>query len=443
MAAIDIPRVAGIALRRPVPGGSLDVLALRRDFPILATEVNGHPLVYLDNAATSQKPRQVIQALVDYYERDNANTDRSAHTLAARATDAYGHTRTRLAQFIGATSPDEVVFTRNTTEALNLVAYSWGQQNIAAGDVIILSQMEHHSNLVPWQRLAEAKGACLQFVPLTPAHEFDLEGFQQLLSPRVKLVAVTHMSNVLGTITPVAEIARLAHAVGATVVVDGAQSVPHLPVDVQQLGCDFFALSAHKMLGPTGVGALWGRQALLEAMPPFLSGGSMIGEVGWTSATWAPLPKKFEAGTPNIADVIAFCAAIDYLDQLGMDAVRRHEQEVGRYALELLRQEHPELTLYGPTDMERRGAVVPFNVRNVHPHDVGQVLDDQGIAVRAGHHCARPLHRVLNAHASVRASFYIYNTREEAESLSRGLDRVKQIFRRAIERPDSRGQNRG
>jgi cysteine desulfurase/selenocysteine lyase len=423
------------------PDAPLDVASIRRDFPILAEEVNGHPLVYLDNAATSQKPRQVIQALVDYYEHRNANVHRSAHVLAVRASDLYERTRTRLAAFINAPEPAEVIFTANTTEALNLVVQSWGGQHIRAGDEIVLTQMEHHSNLVPWQVLAEAKGAHLRFVPLSPTHKFDLAAFTQLLNPRVKLVALPHVSNVLGTISPVAEVARLAHQVGAVVVVDGAQSVPHLPVDVQALGCDFLALSSHKMLGPTGVGALWGRRELLEAMPPFLTGSSMIGEVQWTRSTWAPLPSKFEPGTPNIADVVALGAAIDYLDELGMARVRAHEVELTRYALQTLRERHPELTLYGPSDLDVRGGVVSFNLKGgaVHPHDVAQLLDEQGIAVRAGHHCARPLHGVLGGAASVRASFYVYNSMEEVDALSRGLDVVKRVFRRVLDRPAESG----
>jgi len=423
------------------PRAPLDVASIRRDFPILNETVNGHPLVYLDNAATSQKPRAVIQALVDYYEHHNSNIHRAAHTLAARSTEMYERTRSRLAGFINAPDVSEIVFTRNTTEALNLVAASWGGLNVGPGDEIILTQMEHHSNLVPWQLLAEARGARLRFVPLTPAFKFDLAAYAQLLNPRVKLVALPHVSNVLGTISPVAEVSRLAHEVGAVVVVDGAQSVPHMPVDVQALGCDFFALSSHKMLGPTGIGALWGRTALLEAMPPFLTGGSMIGDVQWTRSTWAPLPQKFEAGTPNIADVVAFGAAVDYLDALGMERVRAHEVELTRYALETLRAQHPELTLYGPSDLDARGGVISFNVKNgaVHPHDVAQLLDEQGIAIRAGHHCARPLHGTLGCVASARASFYIYNTVEEVDALSRGLDVVKRVFRRVIDAPAEGG----
>ncbi|MBI3974730.1 MAG: cysteine desulfurase [Chloroflexi bacterium] len=413
----------------------MDVTAIRHDFPILSREVNGHPLVYLDNAATSQKPRQVIEALVRYYEEQNAGVHRSAHTLAARATDLYEGTRARLAEFIGATDPREIVFTRNTTEAINLVAYTWGQQHIGKGDEIIVSQMEHHSNLVPWQLLAEARGAHLRFAPLTPTHRFDLAAFRGLLNPRVKLVAVTHMSNVLGTITPVSEISRLAHEVGAVVLIDGAQSAPHMPIDIKHLGCDFFALSAHKMLGPTGVGALWGRLELLESMPPFLGGGSMISEVQWTKSTWAPVPQKFEAGVPNIADVVAFSAALEYLGNLGMDTVREHEKGLTKYALTVLRRDHPDLIIYGPNDVEWRGGIVAFNLRGrgegtIHSHDVGQILDDQGIAIRTGHHCCKPLHTLLGAPESARASFYVYNTPDEVDALSRGLHVVKRIFGR-------------
>lgn len=425
-----------VVTEKAMRSSRLDAEAVKRDFPILHTEINGHPLVYLDNAATSQKPRQVIQALVNHYERDNANVHRGAHTLGARVTAAYERTRARLAEFLGADAPEEIIFTRNTTESINLVVSSWGSHNVARGDEIIVSQMEHHSNLVPWQQLAEARGATLRFAPISPTHKFDLHAFGEMLNPRVKVVAVTHMSNVLGTITPIKEVAERAHAVGAIVVVDGAQSAPHLPVDVRDLGVDFFALSAHKMLGPTGVGALWGRRALLEAMPPFMFGGSMIGEVRWTKSTWAPVPQKFEAGTPNIADVVAFGTAIDYLDALGMDAVRDHERELTGYTLDVLRNDHPELTIYGPNDLESRGGVVSFNVRNVHSHDVGQLLDDQGIAIRAGHHCCRPLHSILNATDSARASFYIYNTREDVQALSKGLELVKRVFRRAIERSE-------
>jgi len=418
----------------------LDTDAIRRDFPILSQEINGRPLVYLDNAGTSQKPRQVIQALVEYYERDNANIHRANHTLGARATERYEAARARTAGFINASDPREIVFTRNTTESINLVAYTYGVQNVRKGDEVVVTQMEHHSNLVPWQRLVEAKQAHLKYVPLTPNHKFDVAAFKALLSEKTKLVAISHMSNVLGTISPVAEICRLAHDAGAVVVVDGAQSAPHLPVDVRALGCDFFAFSAHKMLGPTGVGVLWGRLDLLEAMPPFMSGGSMIGQVQWQKSTWAPVPLKFEAGTPNVGDVIAFTTALDYLSAIGMHRVREHERELTDYALHVLKEDHPDLIMYGPTDLDVRGGVVSFNLPDFHPHphDVGQVLDDHGVAVRAGQHCCGPLHLALPAPASARASFYIYNTRADVEALSAGLKQVKKIFGAPRERAPRR-----
>ena len=414
---------------------SLDVETIRRDFPILATQVNGHALVYLDSAATSQKPRQMIDALVGYYSSQNANIHRAAHTLASQATELYETTRQKLARFIGAPSPDEVIFTRNTTEAINLVAGSWGAAKVHAGDEIVLTQAEHHANLVPWQVLAQSRGASLRYAPIDADGLVDLDAYRALLSPRTRVVAITHVSNVLGTIAPVAEMTRLAHAVGAIVVVDGAQSAPHLPIDVAALGCDFFALSAHKMLGPTGVGALWGRRKLLEAMPPFLTGGSMITHVDWDHSTWAPIPQKFEAGTPNIADVIAFGASIDYLEALGMEAVHRHEQEITAYAIATLRERHPAMTIYGTDDTDVRGGVVTFNIRNVHPHDVSEILDGRGIAIRAGQHCAHPLHKVLGTGATARASFYLYNLNREVDALSDGLAQVETVFRRVIDRP--------
>ena len=418
---------------------ALDVPAIRRDFPILETIINGHRLVYLDNAATSQKPRQMIDALVAYYTSQNANIHRAAHTLAATATERYEATRQKLARFIGAPSPEEIIFTRNTTEAVNLVASSWGLANVHAGDAIVMTQAEHHSNLVPWQRVAAATGATLTYLPIDDGGMLDLNAAHALIGPRTRVVAITHMSNVLGTIAPIAEIVRITRekAPGAIVVVDGAQSAPHLPIDVAALGCDFFAISAHKMLGPTGVGALWGRRDLLEAMPPFLSGGSMVGHVTFESTTWAPIPQRFEAGTPNIADVIAFGASIDYLDALGMDAVRHHEREITAYALATLRARHPALTFYATDDTNVRGGVVAFNVRNVHPHDVSELLDGRGIAIRAGQHCAHPLHTVLGAVATCRASFYVYNLNEEVDALSEGLAEVEKVFARAIARPQA------
>jgi cysteine desulfurase / selenocysteine lyase len=391
--------------------------------------VNGHPLIYLDNAATSQKPRQVIDALVDYYTRINANVHRGVHTLSVEATDAYEASRERVARFIGATDSDEIVFVRNTTEALNLVAVSWGRANLGPGDEILSTVLEHHSNLIPWQRVAQDTGARLRLIRLTDAGTIDLDDYRRLLGPRTRVVAMAHASNVLGTITDLGEVAQLAHRVGALVVADGAQSVPHLATDVTTLGADFLAFSGHKMLGPTGIGVLWGRRELLEAMPPFLGGGGMIREVWDDRATWAPLPEKFEAGTPNIADSIAFGAALDYLDALGMANVRAHEIEVTGYALERLASV-PDVAVYGPADPRARTGVVSFNLEGVHPHDVGTVLDEAGIAVRAGHHCCQPLHRQLDLAATLRASFYVYNSVDEVDALVDALATARRMYRR-------------
>jgi cysteine desulfurase / selenocysteine lyase len=391
--------------------------------------VNGHPLIYLDNAATTQKPRQVIDALVDYYTRINANVHRGVHTLSVEATDAYEASRERVARFIGATDSDEIVFVRNTTEALNLVAVSWGRANLGPGDEILATVLEHHSNLIPWQRVAQDTGARLRLIRLTDAGTIDLDDYRRLLGPRTRVVAMAHASNVLGTISDLGEVAQLAHRVGALVVADGAQSVPHLATDVTTLGADFLAFSGHKMLGPTGIGVLWGRRELLEAMPPFLGGGGMIREVWDDRATWAPLPEKFEAGTPNIADSIAFGAALDYLDALGMANVRAHEIEVTGYALERLASV-PDVAVYGPADPRARTGVVSFNLEGVHPHDVGTVLDEAGIAVRAGHHCCQPLHRQLDLAATLRASFYVYNSVDEVDALVDALATARRMYRR-------------
>lgn len=404
----------------------LDVQRIRGDFPILTREVHGHPLVYLDNAATTQKPQQVIDALVHYYSHFNANIHRGIHQLSEEGTEAYESTRSHVARFINAGGPDEVIFTRNTTEALNLVAYTYGRQHVGAGDEIVLTQMEHHSNLIPWQILAAEKGAKLKFIRIDDEGELLREDFD-LIGPKTKIVSIVHMSNVLGTINPVEELAQRAHAVGAVMIVDGAQSAPHLPVDVQALGCDFFAFSAHKMLGPTGVGVLWGKRALLDAMPPFLGGGEMISVVKPETSTWKELPWKFEAGTPNIADVIAFDAALTYLEELGMANVREHEIDMAREAMDRLRTLDGML-IHGPSDPTRRGAAIAFNFGDIHPHDIGQVLDQYGIAVRAGHHCAQPLMRRLDQAATVRASFYIYNTVEEIEILVQALKETAKFF---------------
>ena len=404
-----------------------DVVRRRDDFPVLRREVYpGIPLVYLDSAATSQKPRSVLEAMQSFYELHNANIHRGVHRLAEEATEAYEEARRRVARFIGAGDARQIVFTRNTTEAINLVAHTWARANVRDGDVIVLSEMEHHSNLVPWQMLAAERGLRLEFIPLTDGGELELAALPDLLSLRPKLVGVTHMSNVLGTVNPVEAIIRQAHDAGALVVVDGAQAVPHLPVDVTALAADFYAFSAHKMCGPTGIGALYGRLELLEAMPPFLGGGDMIKRVELRSFEANRVPHKFEAGTPAIAEAIGFGAAADYLAETGRQAIHAHEQAVAGYAIERL-EEIPGVRVFGPP-IERRGGVVSFTLDGVHPHDIAQVLDSEGVAIRAGHHCAMPLHARLGLPASARASFYLYNTESEVDTLVRGLYKVKEVF---------------
>ena len=398
---------------------ALNVEAIRADFPILRREVRGKPLVYLDNAATTQKPRQVIEALTDYYSNTNANIHRGLHTLAEEATAAYEQTRRKTADFIGAAHAQEIIFTRNTTESLNLLAYTLGAR-LRPDDEIILSALEHHSNLVPWQLLAQRSSARLRFIELADDGELDIDQARSLFNPRTRIVSVAHMSNVLGAIAPVAELVEMAHAVDATVILDAAQSAPHMPVDVRALGIDFAAFSAHKMLGPTGVGVLWGRRELLADLDPFLGGGEMISVVNREESTWAPLPHKFEAGTPNIADVIAFSAALDYLSAVGMQAVRDHDHALTAYAMERL-SAIEGLEIYGPPDAGRRGAVVAFNYADIHSHDIATILDGGGIAVRAGHHCAQPLMRALEVPATARASFYLYNQESEIDALVDGL----------------------
>ena len=405
----------------------IDVESTRRDFPILERSVHGRPLVYLDNAATTQKPRAVIDALVHYYENYNANIHRGIHALSEEATARYEEARLKVARFIGAPAAETIVFTRNTTESINLVAHAWGRKHLRAGDEVLLTVMEHHSNLIPWQLLVRDTGAKLRFVDIDDEGRLLWDDFERLLGPRTRLVSVTHMSNVLGTINPIKDIAELAHRQGALVLVDGAQSVPHLPVDVGALDCDFLAFSAHKMLGPTGVGVLYARPGLLEEMDPFLGGGEMIRRVLLEESTWNDVPWKFEAGTPNIADVIAFGAAIEYLQGLGMDAVRAHEREITAYALEAL-SAVPQVTIYGPRDAEARGGVVSFNLGDLHPHDLGTVLDRFGVAVRAGHHCAQPLMRRLGCVATARASFYVYNRLEEVDTLVEGVREADRFF---------------
>ena len=404
-----------------------DAAQRRADFPILTREVRpGVPVVYLDSTATSQKPLTVIEAMNNYYRLSNANVHRGIHALAEEATALYEGGRERVAKFINARTTKEIIFTRNTSEAINLVAYSWGRANIRAGDVIVLTEMEHHSNLVPWQMLAAERGARLEFIPVTDGGELDLSTLDRLLALSPKLVCFTHMSNVLGTINPVTEIAAKAHAAGALVLVDGAQSVPHLPVDVQRLGADFLAFSAHKMCGPTGIGVLWGRQALLEEMPPFLGGGDMIKRVYLREFKPNALPYKFEAGTPAIAEAIGFGAAVDYLSSVGREAIQAHEQEIIAYAIERL-EEVPGVKVYGPP-AEKKGGVAAFTLNGIHPHDIAQVLDRDGIAIRAGHHCAMPLHDRYQLTATARASFYLYNTPQEVDKLIEGLYKVKRMF---------------
>jgi len=407
--------------------GPLDVAAIRQDFPILARRVHDKPLVYLDNAATSQKPRQVIQALVDYYEQTNANIHRGLHTLAEEATDAYERARGKVARFIGASGADEILFTRNTTEALNLVAYTWAVDNIREGDEIVISTMEHHSNIVPWQWVAERQGAVLKYAEVDDDGKLDLAQIEQLVTDRTKLVSMMHVSSVLGTINPIKEIARIAHANGALLMADGAQSVPHLPVNVAELDCDFLAFSSHKMLGPTGVGVLWGRREILQEMRPFLGGGEMIEIVERQTTTYNVLPWKYEAGTPNIADVIALGAAIDYLTELGMDRVRAHEIEITAYALEKL-SKVPGITIYGPKTAEERGGVVAFTVDDLHPHDLGQIVDYDGVAIRAGQHCCQVLSHAIGVPATARASFYVYNTPEEVDVLVAAVEGARAMF---------------
>lgn len=405
----------------------LNVNEVRKDFPILQREIStGVPLVYLDSTATSQKPLAVIDAMDSYYRRSNANIHRGVHTLAEEATFMYEQARVKIARFINAPSAHQVIYTRNTTESINLVAYSWARANLQAGDLILLTEMEHHSNLVPWQMLQMERGIELDFIPVTGNGLLDLDVYRSLLSRSPKLVSFTHMSNVLGTINPAAEIIRLAHEAGAVTLVDAAQSVPHLSVDVQALDADFLAFSAHKMCGPTGIGALYGKMELLEAMPPFMGGGDMIKEVKLRSFRPNTLPHKFEAGTPAIAEAVGFGAAVDYLSSLGMDAIAAHEHEITEYALERL-EEVPGVKLFGP-GAESKGGVAAFTLEGIHPHDVAQILDRDGIAVRAGHHCAQPLHEKFGLPATSRASFYLYNTKDEVDLLVNGIYKVKELF---------------
>jgi len=406
--------------------GALDAAAIRQQFPIFRTP-RAKPLCYLDSAATSQKPDAVLAAMDRYYATCNSNIHRGIYAIAEEATAAYEDARRRVAAFVGARSPRELIFTRNSTEAINLVAHAWGRSRLRPGDAIVLTEMEHHSNLVPWQLLAGERGVELRFIPVTGSGELDLDALPGLLADGcVRLVGVVHISNVLGTVNPVRDIARQAHAAGALVLVDASQSVPHCPVDVQALECDFLVFTGHKMLGPTGIGALWARRELLEAMPPFMGGGEMIREVKLRESRWNDLPWKFEAGTMPIAEAIGLGAAVQYLEGLGMDRVFAHDRELAAVTMDRLR-EVPELTILGPP-AGRRGGVVAFTLDGLHPHDVATVLDAEGVAVRAGHHCAMPLHEKLGVPASARASFHCYTVPEEIDALVRGLHRARQVF---------------
>ena len=405
----------------------LDVSRIREDFPVLARKVyDGMPLVWLDSAATTQKPRQVIQALVDYYEGYNANVHRGVHALSMESTQKYEEARQKVADFVNAESADCLIWTRNTTEGINLVAHSWAEDNIRAGDEIVVTALEHHSNLVPWQQVAARKGAKVRVLPLADDHTLDMAAADEIIGARTRLLAVSHASNAVGTINPVRELAAKARAVGAAVLVDGAQSVPHMPVDVQDLDCDFLAFSGHKMLGPTGIGGLYVKREALERMRPFLTGGEMVLAVSYEDASWNELPMRFEAGTPNIADAIGLGAAVDYLQALGMDNVREHEIALTTYALDAFKELEEELDVYGPKDALKQGGIVSFHHPDVHPHDLGTMLDRRGIAIRTGHHCAMPMVQSLGVLATARASVYLYNTEQEIDML---VDALKEALR--------------
>jgi len=405
----------------------LNPIAIRKDFPIFNTKMAGKPLVYLDSAATTQKPLSVINALADFYKTSNANILRGVYPLAEEATRRYEEARTRVAKFINAPSTETVIFTRNATESINLVAHAWARKHLKKGDAILITDMEHHANFVPWYLLSKERGVTVKSAPLKGDQTLDVDAFKKLLTPEVKLVAVTAMSNVLGSFVPVKELAALAHKNNALILVDGAQSVPHEKTDVQELDCDFLAFSGHKMLGPTGVGVLWAKREVLETMDPFLGGGEMINTVSIAETTWAELPYKFEAGTSNFADAAAFTASIDYLENLGMDAVRAHEKELTAYALAELKK-RPEIVLYGPQDAEKQGGAISFNHKIIHAHDVGTILGEEGVAIRVGHHCAQPLMKALKTPATARISLYIYNTKEDIQAFLKALDRVESVF---------------
>ena len=407
---------------------SIDSAVIRRDFPILGNEVNGKPLVYLDSANTSQKPNVVIDTITKFMREAYAPINRSAYSLAANATEQYEGARAAVAKFINANNAREIVFTKNATEALNMIAFSWGRANLQRGDVVLLTHMEHHANIVPWQMLQQERGIELRWVPLTSDFQLDLSSLETLLAG-VKVFSFTSMSNVLGTINPVEKLCAAAHAAGAIAIVDMCQSVPHAPTDVRASGADFAMFSSHKMCGPSGVGVLWGREALLEAMPPFLGGGNMISEVRLDGFTCAELPSKFEAGTPPIVEVIGLGAAVNYLTGVGMQNVRQHEIALSNYVLDLLQSRFgDDITIHGPRNPELRGATFSFAFRGIHPHDLSQVLDQSNVCVRAGHHCAKPLMKIIGANATTRASFYLYNTTEDADALADALDSASDIF---------------
>ncbi|MGG4340352.1 cysteine desulfurase [Paenibacillus lautus] len=401
------------------------IASVREQFPILHQEINGHPLVYLDNAATSQKPQVVIDAIKRYYEWENSNVHRGVHTLGSRATDAYEGAREKVARFINAESSEQIIFTRGTTTALNLVASSYARSVCGPGDEIVLTEMEHHSNLIPWQQAALAVGATLKYIPLQPDGTIRVEDVEALVTERTKVVAIAYVSNVMGVVHPVKQMAEIAHRHGAVIVVDGAQSTPHMKVDVQDLDCDFYALSGHKMCAPTGIGALYGKKALLESMEPIEFGGEMINDVGLYESNWKELPWKFEGGTPIIAGAVGLGAAIDFLEEIGMDAIEQHESQLAAYAMNRI-SEIEGISIYGPR--ERKVGLVTFNLGDVHPHDVATVLDAQGIAIRAGHHCCQPLMRWLKVSSTARASFYLYNTEEDVDRLVSALIQTKEYF---------------
>ncbi|NNF63406.1 MAG: cysteine desulfurase [Acidimicrobiia bacterium] len=404
-----------------------DLRHLRQDFPILDRTVNGKRLVYLDSAATTQKPRSVIEAIDHYYRTSNANVHRGAYTLSVEATEAYENARAKVADFIGATDSDELVFTRGTTTGINFVAYGWGLNHLTEGDRIVLTGMEHHSNIVPWQLVARHTGAELAYLPINEDYEVSLDDLDTVVNSRTKIVALSGMSNVTGAFGPVAAVSAAARSVGAITVVDAAQAVPHAPLDVALLGVDFLAFSGHKMLGPTGTGGLWGRRDRLEEMEPTEGGGEMISDVGLYESTWAPIPHKFEAGTPNIAGAVGLGAAVDYLSKVGMSEVRSHERALTKYGIEQL-SAVPHLTIHGPADLDNRGGVISFQLADVHPHDIATILDQEGVAVRAGHHCAKPLMRSLGVPATARASFYLYNTPEDVDALVAALHHALELF---------------